>query len=60
MEGFLRYQFGGLIFGRAYFRSFTVFCPVLSLFKWAMLLKLIHFPLATVSEQKVMINCFSF
>ena len=24
MEGFLRYQFGGLIFGGAYFRNFTV------------------------------------
>ena len=24
-EGFLRYQFGGLIFGGAYFRNFTVF-----------------------------------
>ena len=23
-EGFLRYEFGGLIFGRAYFRNFTV------------------------------------
>ena len=23
-EGFLRYQFGGLIFGGAYFRNFTV------------------------------------
>ena len=25
-EGFLRYEFGGLIFGGAYFRNFTVFC----------------------------------
>ena len=25
MEGFLRYEFGGLIFGGAYFRNFTVF-----------------------------------
>ena len=24
-EGFLRYRFGGLIFGGAYFRNFTVF-----------------------------------
>ena len=24
-EGFLRYEFGGLIHGRAYFRNFTVF-----------------------------------
>ena len=24
-EGFLRYKFGGLIFGGAYFRNFTVF-----------------------------------
>jgi len=24
-EGFLRYEFGGLIFGGAYFRNFTVF-----------------------------------
>ena len=24
-EGFLRYQFGGLIFGGAYFRNFTVY-----------------------------------
>ena len=24
MEGFLRYDFGGLIFGGAYFRNFTV------------------------------------
>ena len=24
MEGFLRYRFGGLIHGGAYFRSFTV------------------------------------
>ena len=24
-NGFLRYRFGGLIFGRAYFRNFTVF-----------------------------------
>ena len=24
-EGFLRYDFGGLIFGGAYFRNFTVF-----------------------------------
>ena len=23
-EGFLRYEFGGLIFGGAYFRNFTV------------------------------------
>ena len=26
MEGFLRYEFGGLIFGGAYFRNFTVAC----------------------------------
>ena len=25
-EGFLRYRFGGLIFGGAYFRNFTVAC----------------------------------
>ena len=25
MEGFLRYEFGGLIFGGAYIRNFTVF-----------------------------------
>ena len=25
-EGFLRYEFGGLIFGGAYFRNFTVLC----------------------------------
>ena len=25
-EGFLRYQLGGLIFGGAYFRNFTVYC----------------------------------
>ena len=25
-EGFLRYEFGGLIFGGAYFRNFTVSC----------------------------------
>ena len=25
-EGFSRYRFGGLIFGGAYFRNFTVFC----------------------------------
>ena len=25
MEGFLRYRFGGLIFGGAYFRNFTVY-----------------------------------
>ena len=25
MEGFLRYRFGGLIFGGAYFRNFKVF-----------------------------------
>ena len=25
-EGFLRYRLGGLIFGGAYFRNFTVFC----------------------------------
>ena len=25
-EGFLRFDFGGLIFGGAYFRNFTVFC----------------------------------
>ena len=24
MEGFLRYEFGGFIFGGAYFRNFTV------------------------------------
>ena len=24
-EGFLRYEFGGLIFGGAYFRNFTVY-----------------------------------
>ena len=28
-EGFLRYQFGGLIFGGAYFRNFTV-CMIMS------------------------------
>ena len=27
MEGFLRYEFGGLIIGGAYFRNFTVFVP---------------------------------
>ena len=27
-EGFLRYDFGGLIFGGAYFRDFTVAFPV--------------------------------
>ena len=26
MEGFLRYEFRGLIFGGAYFRNFTVLC----------------------------------
>ena len=26
-EGFLRYEFGGLIFGGAYFRNFTVLYP---------------------------------
>ena len=26
-EGFLRYRFGGLTFGGAYFRNFTVFTP---------------------------------
>ena len=25
MEGFLRYEFGGLIFGGAYFQNFTVY-----------------------------------
>ena len=25
MEGFLRYKFGGLLFGGAYFQNFTVF-----------------------------------
>ena len=25
-EGFLRYRFGGLIFGGAFFRNFTVYC----------------------------------
>ena len=25
-EGFLRYEFGGLIHGGAYFRNFTIFC----------------------------------
>ena len=25
MDGFLRYQFGGLIFGGAYFQNFTVY-----------------------------------
>ena len=28
-DGFLRYDFGGLIFGGAYFRNFTVFCFLL-------------------------------
>ena len=27
-EGFLRYRFGGLIHGWAYFRNFTVFCSM--------------------------------
>ena len=27
-EGLLRYWFGGLIFGGAYFRNFTVYCVV--------------------------------
>ena len=27
MEGFLRLEFGGLIFGGAYFRNFTVLLP---------------------------------
>ena len=27
LEGFLRYQLGGLIFGGAYFRNFTVYIP---------------------------------
>ena len=27
-EGFLRYRFGGLIHGGAYFRNFTVFCSM--------------------------------
>ena len=26
MEGFLCYEFGGLIFGGAYLRNFTVYC----------------------------------
>ena len=30
MEGFLRYEFGGLIFGGAYFRNFTVFATQVS------------------------------
>ena len=25
-KGFLRYEFGGLIFGGAYFRNFTAYC----------------------------------
>ena len=29
-EGFLRYWFGGLIFGGAYFRNFTVFLCLIS------------------------------
>ena len=29
MEGFLHYDFGGLLFGGAYFRNFTVLHPVL-------------------------------
>ena len=32
-EGFLRYEFGGLIFGGAYFRNFTVFPKVFQNFK---------------------------
>ena len=28
-EGFLRNEFGGLIYGGAYFRNFTVFCLLL-------------------------------
>ena len=31
-EGFLRYRFGGLIFGGAYFRNFTVLEDVLKIF----------------------------
>ena len=27
-EGFWRYEFGGLIFGGAYFRNFTVYTPL--------------------------------
>ena len=27
-EGFLRYEFGGFIFGGAYFRNFTVYTPL--------------------------------
>ena len=29
-EGFLRYEFGGLIFGEAYFRNFTVPSQIVS------------------------------
>ena len=51
-EGFLRYRFGGLIHGGAYFRNFTVFLPLInfthkvpdSQFKW------IHF---LESEEKI-------
>ena len=32
MEGFLRYEFGGLIFGGAYFRNFMVDCVWLRLY----------------------------
>ena len=32
-EGFLRYEFAGLIFGGAYFRNFTVFPNVFQNFK---------------------------
>ena len=32
-EGFLRYEFGGLIFGVAYFRNFTAFPKVFQNFK---------------------------
>ena len=28
-EGFLRYRFGGLIFGGAYFRNFTVYIEII-------------------------------
>ena len=33
MEGFLRYEFGGLIFGGAYFRNFTVYFKAWKKFK---------------------------
>ena len=34
-EGFLRYDFGGLIFGGAYFRNFTVFALCLNKNIWS-------------------------